>query len=63
MCYLWRGSSKPREGRGTSLTFLFLLPPPWKVLDKDSDPNWYKAEVDGKEGFVPSNYIQLMPHE
>lgn len=34
-----------------------------KILDKDSDANWYKAELGGKEGFVPSNYIQLAPHE
>jgi hypothetical protein len=34
-----------------------------QVLDKESDPNWYKAELGGKEGFVPSNYIQLAPHE
>ena len=34
-----------------------------QVLDKESDQNWYKAELGGKEGFVPSNYIQLQPHE
>lgn len=34
-----------------------------QILDKDSDPNWYKAELAGKEGFVPSNYIQLLPQE
>lgn len=30
-----------------------------KVLNKDEDPFWYKAELDGREGFVPSNYISL----
>lgn len=26
------------------------------------DRNWYKAEQNGKEGFVPKNYIQMKPH-
>ena len=26
------------------------------------DENWYKAEMGGKEGFVPKNYIQMKPH-
>ena len=26
------------------------------------DRNWYKAEQNGKEGFVPINYIQMKPH-
>uniref|UniRef100_A0A0K0ENZ6 GRB2-related adapter protein n=1 Tax=Strongyloides stercoralis TaxID=6248 RepID=A0A0K0ENZ6_STRER len=33
-----------------------------KVLNKDEDPHWYKAELNGREGFVPSNYIRLLPH-
>ncbi|KAL5019052.1 hypothetical protein ScPMuIL_004774 [Solemya velum] len=33
-----------------------------KVLSKDDDANWYKAEIDGKEGFVPNNYIEMKPH-
>jgi len=33
-----------------------------KILNKDEDPNWYKAELDGAEGFVPSNYIKLRDH-
>lgn len=28
----------------------------------DEDRNWYKAEVDGREGYVPSNYIEMKPH-
>ena len=26
------------------------------------DKNWFKAEQNGKEGFVPKNYIQMKPH-
>lgn len=36
---------------------------PIQIIDKESDANWFKAELDGKEGFVPSNYIQFQPHE
>lgn len=32
------------------------------ILDV-SDPNWYKAEINGTKGYVPSNYIELRPHE
>nr|ALG64481.1 growth factor receptor-bound protein 2 [Meretrix meretrix] len=34
-----------------------------KVLSKEDDQNWYKAELQGKEGFVPNNYIEMKPHE
>jgi len=33
-----------------------------KVLSMEEDKNWYKAELDGKEGYIPSNYIELRPH-
>jgi growth factor receptor-binding protein 2 len=29
----------------------------------DSDQNWYKAEQNGKIGYIPANYIQMHPHE
>lgn len=25
--------------------------------------NWYRAELDGKEGLIPSNYIEMRNHE
>ncbi|XP_041363090.1 growth factor receptor-bound protein 2-like [Gigantopelta aegis] len=31
-----------------------------KILNMD-DTNWYKSEVNGKTGFVPSPYITLVP--
>ncbi|EFO22534.1 sex muscle abnormal protein 5 [Loa loa] len=34
-----------------------------KVLNKDEDPHWYKAELDGHEGFIPSNYIRMNEHD
>ena len=33
-----------------------------KVMKMD-DQSWYKAEQDGRVGFIPSNYIQLKNHE
>eukprot|EP00730_Choanoeca_flexa_P013487 TRINITY_DN5374_c0_g1_i3.p1 TRINITY_DN5374_c0_g1~~TRINITY_DN5374_c0_g1_i3.p1 ORF type:complete len:195 (+),score=29.84 TRINITY_DN5374_c0_g1_i3:205-789(+) len=33
-----------------------------KVIDIDSDKNWFKAEQDGRTGFVPSNYLEMSPH-
>lgn len=34
-----------------------------KILSMEEDKNWYKAELDGQEGYVPSNYIAMGPHE
>jgi len=33
-----------------------------KILNMTDDKNWYKAEQNGREGFVPKNYIQMKPH-
>ncbi|KAI6191133.1 hypothetical protein M3Y97_00194900 [Aphelenchoides bicaudatus] len=33
-----------------------------KILEKDEDRYWYKAEYNGNEGMVPMNYVQLMEH-
>ena len=33
-----------------------------KILNKENDMNWYLAELDGHEGLVPSNYIEMKPH-
>lgn len=32
-----------------------------QILDF-SDPNWLRAELNGREGLVPSNYINIAPH-
>lgn len=28
----------------------------------EDDMNWYRAELDGKEGLIPSNYIEMKNH-
>lgn len=33
-----------------------------KILDT-SDAQWYKAENNSRNGYVPSNYIELKPCE
>uniref|UniRef100_A0A8C2PU75 Growth factor receptor bound protein 2 n=1 Tax=Cyprinus carpio TaxID=7962 RepID=A0A8C2PU75_CYPCA len=33
-----------------------------KILNEECDQNWYKAELNGKEGFIPKNYIEMKPH-
>ena len=34
-----------------------------QILSMDDDRNWYKAELNGKEGYIPANYIDTKPHE
>ncbi|XP_015784850.1 protein enhancer of sevenless 2B [Tetranychus urticae] len=34
-----------------------------KILNMEDDVNWYRAELDGREGLIPSNYIQMKPHD
>ena len=33
-----------------------------KILSMKGDSNWYKAELNGREGLIPNNYIQLKPN-
>jgi len=33
-----------------------------KVLSVEEDQNWFKAELDGKEGYIPGNYIEMKAH-
>ncbi|XP_058639021.1 GRB2 related adaptor protein b [Onychostoma macrolepis] len=33
-----------------------------KVTNMDDDPNWYTAELFGRRGYVPKNYINVRPH-
>ena len=32
------------------------------MLSKEEDPYWFKAELNGIEGFVPSNYLVMSEH-
>jgi len=34
-----------------------------KVLNMEDDTNWFRAELDGKEGLIPSNYIEMKKHD
>jgi len=34
-----------------------------KVLNADDDKNWCRAEINGKQGLVPKNYIQLQDND
>ncbi|XP_067123975.1 growth factor receptor-bound protein 2-like isoform X2 [Centruroides vittatus] len=34
-----------------------------KILNMEDDTNWYRAELEGKEGLIPSNYIEMKPHK
>lgn len=31
-------------------------------MNKDEDPYWFKAEYNGIEGLIPSNYIRMLEH-
>lgn len=33
-----------------------------KILNMTDDKHWSKAEIKGKEGLVPKNYIEMKPH-
>lgn len=32
-----------------------------KIVNTEDDKNWFKAELNGQQGFVPSNYIEMKP--
>lgn len=34
-----------------------------KVLNMEDDANWFRAELDSREGLIPSNYIDMKRHE
>lgn len=33
-----------------------------KVLNLGDDKNWCRAEVDGRQGLIPKNYVEMKPH-
>lgn len=43
----------------TNFFFLILFS---QILNMEDDMNWYRAELDGKEGLIPSNYIEMKTH-
>ncbi|KAG5328989.1 DRK protein, partial [Acromyrmex heyeri] len=40
-----------------------LLPREFKILNMEDDMNWYRAELDSREGLIPSNYIEMKSHD
>uniref|UniRef100_W5MF98 GRB2 related adaptor protein b n=2 Tax=Lepisosteus oculatus TaxID=7918 RepID=W5MF98_LEPOC len=32
------------------------------ITNMEDDPNWYTAELRGRKGYVPKNYINVRPH-
>ena len=34
-----------------------------KVLDTAEKKGWYRAELDGREGLIPNNYVRMKAHE
>ncbi|XP_065222079.1 growth factor receptor-bound protein 2-like [Planococcus citri] len=34
-----------------------------RVLNMEDDENWFIAELEGKEGVIPSNYIEMKNHD
>jgi growth factor receptor-binding protein 2 len=34
-----------------------------KILNMEDDMNWYRAELNGREGLIPSNYIEMKSHD
>lgn len=42
--------------------FIFLSVSNFKILNMEDDMNWYRAELDGREGLIPSNYIEMKTH-
>jgi len=51
-----------KVGSGILILLLHHSPITLQVLNKDEDPYWYKAELNGNEGLIPSNYIRMMEH-
>lgn len=45
--------------RKKSITIVFLL----QILNMEDDMNWFRAELDSREGLIPSNYIEMKNHE
>lgn len=55
---------------GRKIPYLWKSPNIWEIviflmqiLNMEDDMNWYRAELDGKEGLIPSNYIEMKNHE
>lgn len=34
-----------------------------KIINCEGDQNWYQAELKGKTGFIPANYVEMLEHD
>lgn len=34
-----------------------------KIINSEDDKNWFKAEQEGRSGFIPANYVTFRPSE
>lgn len=53
---------KVSSHNGTVIKFIILLFRFSQILNMEDDMNWYRAELDGREGLIPSNYIEMKSH-
>jgi len=52
----------PLDNRESCLISINRLLLYLQVLNEECDQNWYKAELNGKDGFIPKNYIEMKAH-
>jgi hypothetical protein len=31
-----------------------------QIINNEDDKNWFKAEQDGRSGFIPANYVKML---
>lgn len=49
----------------SNILMSFVMESSWlilQILNMEDDMNWYRAELDGREGLIPSNYIEMRNH-
>jgi len=34
-----------------------------KIINNEADANWFQAEVNGRTGFIPANYVEMLEHD
>eukprot|EP00040_Diaphanoeca_grandis_P015574 m.79567 g.79567 ORF g.79567 m.79567 type:complete len:250 (-) comp25229_c1_seq1:43-792(-) len=34
-----------------------------KIINNEADQNWFQAELNGKTGFIPANYVEMLEHD
>ncbi|KAI5477802.1 ras GEF [Pseudohyphozyma bogoriensis] len=52
----------PVHGQGSNTCLSFEAGQVIRTLNKD-DSGWWDGELDGKRGWFPSNYVEVIPHD